>query len=327
MVTRTKKRRTLRLMAAIDELVRRSGYSRSTVFRYLAGKQVRPAAREAIVAAMRESGHAPVKDRSEFSILVSLPPDFEGFRGYADAVEGIMRRAAESGIPVVFHEPQIEGRRFGAIILGKSMNDEDTERSERTAAGVPCVLLNRIVDEDDASWVSVDFRAAAAEAAHRLRAAGCLRLACWADADNRRVERSKIEGLQRAAAAAGITVLFLSPEDGDVETAAAAALRRSDRPNGWFAPSDEIAMRVIRVAVNLGLRVPGDLSVVSMNDVTGAAYFSPSITSIHVPFLECGAAAVDAVVRLLENPLERSVKILLRHRLVERESCASATRP
>jgi len=59
-----------------------------------------------------------------------------------------------------------------------------------------------------------------------------------------------------------------------------------------------------------------------MNDVEGSSFFSPAITSIHIPFRECGIACVDALLRLLDNPLEKSVKILLAHRLVERSSCA-----
>lgn len=315
-------------MPSIEDLVRVSGYSRSTVCRFLAGKAVRAPARAAILEAARETGYPlapPV--RSDAAILVSLPRDFEGFRGYADAVEGIMRRAGERGIPVIFDEAHAALRRFAAIILGKGRAEEDAERRAREAAGNPCVLLNRMPEEVEASWVSVDFRAAAADAVYRLRAAGCSRLACWADAEDRRVEEHKLDGFRAAAAEAGVKALTLSPADGALEAAAGAALGGGGRPDGWFAPSDEIAMRVIRVAGALGLRVPEDLSVIGMNDVEGAAYFSPSITSVHVPFRASGSAAVDCALRLLEEPIERSVKVVMKHRIVERESCAPGAAP
>jgi DNA-binding LacI/PurR family transcriptional regulator len=314
-------------MASVDDLVQSSGYSRSTVFRFLAGKQVRPSAREAILEAAREIGYPLVKpaSRDDAAILLSVPPGFEGFRGFAEAVEGVMRRAGEAGVPVIFDEAHAAGRRLGVIILGKGMREEDAERRANAGTGIPCVLVNRIVDDDDASWVSVDFRAAAADAVERLWSAGCRRIACWADAENRRVDLHKIEGLRRAAEARGLSVSILTPADGDLEKIASSLLTTVERPDGWLAPSDEIAMRVIRVAVSLGLRVPEDLSVIGMNDVEGAAYFSPSITSVHVPFRACGSAAVDAVIRLLDQPIERSVKILMSHRLVERESCAPGT--
>ncbi len=309
-------------MASIHELVRASGYSRSTVCRFLAGKTIRPAARAAILEAAAETGYPlGTTPRTDAAILASLPPAFEGFRGYADAVEGIMRRAGELGLPVLFDEAHAADRRLAVIVLGKGMEEEDTERRERAVAGTPCVLVNRLLDDAEASWVSVDFRSAAAAAVERLCAAGCVRLACWADAENRRVEMHKLDGFRSAAAAAGVKALALSPSDGTLEDAAIAVLGSGGRPDGWLAPSDEVAMRVIRIAGALGLRVPEDLSVIGMNDVEGAAYFSPSITSVHVPFRACGSAAVDCALRLLDQPIERSVKIVMQHRIVERESC------
>lgn len=233
-----------------------------------------------------------------------------------------MRRAGERGVPVIFDEAHTGLRRLAVIILGKGKTEEDAERRAWEAAGMPCVLVNRMPDEAEASWVSVDFRSAAAEAVNRLITAGCVRLACWADAENRRVEEHKLEGFRRAAAEAGVKALTLSLADGALEDAAISVLRGGGRPDGWLAPSDEIAMRVIRVAAAMGLRVPEDLSIIGMNDVEGAAYFSPSITSVHVPFRACGSAAVDCALRLLDQPIERSVKIVMKHRIVERESCA-----
>jgi DNA-binding LacI/PurR family transcriptional regulator len=316
-------------MSEIDELVRVSGYSRSTVFRYLAGKPVRPAAADAIRTAARAVGfrrEAPAP-REDATILLSVPPDFRGFRGFADAAEGVMRRAAERGVPVVFDDAHAGGRRVAVVVLGMGEREEDEERKIRRDRGEPCVLINRMVEGADASWASVDFRAAAAEAVERLAAAGCRRIACFAPGENRRVDKQKAEGAARAlSGTAGSEprpeFALVDPAGRTAEEAAREALDRSDRPDGWLALSDEDAMRVIRAADGLGFRVPADLSVVGMNDTEGAAYFSPAITTIRVPFAACGEAAVDAALRLLDYPDELSVRITLRHALIERESCA-----
>ncbi|MFA6506901.1 MAG: LacI family DNA-binding transcriptional regulator [Treponemataceae bacterium] len=315
-------------MTTIDDLVRVSGYSRSTVFRFLAGKNVRKEAREAIRVAAREIGFTKgvKQDRDDVAILLSVPSDFEGFRGFADAVEGIMRRAGELGLPLVFDESHAAGKRLAVVCLGKNKSDEDAEFSRRKELGQAMVFVNRMPDDQDASWVSVDFRIAAAEAGARLVAAGCGKIAVWADAEDRRVETEKLRGLRECLRTGNgrIELIELSPEQGTIEEAARAVLSEANRPDGWFGVSDEIAMRVIRIASSLGLRVPRDLSVIGMNDVEGAAYFTPALTSVHVPFRECGIAAVDIALRLLDNPSEHSVKLLMRHRLIERESCAAA---
>jgi LacI family transcriptional regulator len=317
-------------MATVDELVRASGYSRSTVFRCLAGKPVRPAAREAIAAAAREIGFGAAVGvrREDTALLVSVPAGFEGFRGFADAVEGIIRRAGELGQPLFFDEGRTAGKRLAAILLGKDKAEEDAEFERRRRLGQRVVFVNRMIDDPDASWVSADFGAAAAEACGRLEAAGCRRIAFWSEARRRRVDEAKLRGILSFARREGrrSEALVLAAEDGEIEEAARRALSGPDRPDGWCAVSDEVAMRVIRAAAALGLAVPGDLSVIGMNDVEGAAYFSPPLTSVRIPFRECGAAAVDLALRLFDNPAERSARILMRHRLVERESCGPTIR-
>lgn len=313
-------------MASIDDLARASGFSRSTVFRYLAGKTVRPAAKDAIVAAAREIGFGAAipPDRDDSALLFSAPAGFEGFRGFADAAEGIIRRAAELGVPLFFDEDRAAGKRLAAILLGKDRAEEDAEFERRIALGQKVVFVNRMIGDPEASWASADFAAAVADGCRRLAAGGCRRIAFWSDSDRRRVDEAKRAGFLDYARAAGRTAetLELSPADGDAETAARKALSAPDRPDGWMAISDEVAMRVIRVAATLGLRVPEDLSVMGMDDTEGAAYFSPPLSSVRIPFRECGRAAVDAALRLFDAPWERSVRITLRHRLVERESCA-----
>jgi len=312
-------------MATIDDLVRISGYSRSTVFRFLAGNQIRPAARDAIRTAVQQTGFGfmqAIPPRDDIVIILSVPENFAGFRGYADAVEGLMSRSAALGIPVVFKETAITDKRTGTIILGKGIVEEDEERRRLEAEGKPCVLVNRLVDDKGASWASADFRQAASDGVHRLASAGCLRIGCWAGTENHRVDMQKKEGFLLAAQEENITPVFLDGDAEVLETAVARTLSSEERPDGWIAFSDHDAMRVIHVAKGLGLRIPEDLSVIGMNDVEGSSFFSPAITSIHIPFRECGIACVDALLRLLDNPLETSVKILLAHRLVERSSCA-----
>lgn len=312
-------------MATIDDLVRISGYSRSTVFRYLAGNQIRPAARDAIRTAIQQTGFGfmqAVPPREDIAIILSVPDNFAGFRGYADAVEGLMSRSAALGIPVFFKETTITDKRTGTIILGKGIAEEDEERARLASAFKPCVLVNRLVDDKEASWASVDFGQAAADGVRRLVAGGCIRVGCWAGTANHRVDMQKKEGFLQASADGHIKPVFLDGDAEILETSVARVLTSPDRPDGWLAFSDHDAMRVIHVAKGLGLRVPEDLSVIGMNDVEGSSFFSPAITSIHIPFRECGVACVDALLRLLDNPLETSVKILLSHRLVERASCA-----
>ena len=72
-----------------------------------------------------------------------------------------------------------------------------------------------------ASRIGDRLRAAAADAVRRLAAAGCVRVGCWSETGNHRVDTQKKEGFLLAAAEAGIDTLFL---DGCGRTDLALAL-------------------------------------------------------------------------------------------------------
>ena len=82
-----------------------------------------------------------------------------------------------------------------------------------------------------------------------------------------------------------------------------ALLKREDRPTAVVASDDILAVALERVCVKLGLSVPEDLSIVSFNNSLFARITSPQLTS------------VDVNANLL------ATKILVPHRLIERESC------
>jgi DNA-binding LacI/PurR family transcriptional regulator len=80
------------------------------------------------------------------------------------------------------------------------------------------------------------------------------------------------------------------------ETAARALLEGPDRPTAIIAQSDLLAVGVIRAAHELGLGVPGDLSVVGFD---GARVDGLELTTLRQPAVEKGGAAGRAVLAAL----------------------------
>lgn len=312
-------------MADIQDLVRISGYSRSTVFRYLSGKQVRPAAEEAIRLAIHESGYqiqsAKAAPQKDIQLQISAPAAFRGFKGYADIVQGIMHRASEYSIPVSFSTAQNTGTPDAVIILGKNKEDEDHELQSLQKQHIPCILVNRMIDSADCSWVSVDFYTLTKHALERLSACACKRTGMYIQANLHRAEQQKKLAFINESRSLGLEPLLIEGSVEESEQQINALLRSDTRPDSWLAPNDQEAMRLIRLAIKAGLRIPEDISVIGMNDVEEASYMVPALTSIHIPFRACGASAVDAALHLIQNPLEQSIKILVQHRLIDRESC------
>jgi LacI family transcriptional regulator len=94
-----------------------------------------------------------------------------------------------------------------------------------------------------------------------------------------------------------------------------------------FACNDHAALRALRAAQSLGLRVPQDLSIVGFDDIDLAAHVHPALTTMHVDKIAMGRLAVQVLENRISFPSGDQVTSLLRPHLVERGSVAKPSAP
>jgi len=70
----------------------------------------------------------------------------------------------------------------------------------------------------------------------------------------------------------------------------------ADRPTAVIAMNDRVAMGVYQAAQQLGLSIPGDLSVVSFDDSDLARWLDPGLSSLAIPHYEMGRRAVEILL-------------------------------
>jgi DNA-binding LacI/PurR family transcriptional regulator len=85
--------------------------------------------------------------------------------------------------------------------------------------------------------------------------------------------------------------------------------------------NDDTALAVRRALYEAGREVPGDVSLVGFDDVPGAAYWTPALTTVRMDFVALGRACVDAVVAEVVGEV-RPPPALTPPGLVVRESTA-----
>ncbi len=90
-----------------------------------------------------------------------------------------------------------------------------------------------------------------------------------------------------------------------------------------FVASDEMAFGAIRALVELGRRVPDDMSVVGMDDIALAAYAAPPLTTVRQPFRDMGRRAVEHVLALVADPETVHEPEVVHPQLVVRGSTAA----
>ncbi|MDF2560071.1 MAG: DeoR family transcriptional regulator [Microbacterium sp.] len=90
---------------------------------------------------------------------------------------------------------------------------------------------------------------------------------------------------------------------------------------GLVIHSDPEAMAFIDIALNRGISVPEDLSVVAYDDEV-AQLFTPALTAVSPPRAAVGAAAVDLLTRRIADPSRAVHRVSLSPALNARESTA-----
>src|SRR3954447_10807920 len=86
-------------------------------------------------------------------------------------------------------------------------------------------------------------------------------------------------------------------------------LGRADPPTAVFATNDLSAIRTMELAVELGLAVPDDLSVIGFDNVPESAMATPPLTTINQPLRERGATALEILVALMEGREPRATHV------------------
>jgi DNA-binding LacI/PurR family transcriptional regulator len=91
-----------------------------------------------------------------------------------------------------------------------------------------------------------------------------------------------------------------------------------------FAYNDISALGAIRAFQESGLRVPQDISVVGFDDIQGAAYSNPTLTTVRQPLADMGRLAAETLLARIEGTKEYQAEISIEPELVVRQSTAAA---
>src|SRR6266567_4357814 len=103
-------------------------------------------------------------------------------------------------------------------------------------------------------------------------------------------------------------------------TPANELLRRGVDFTALVCYNDISAIGAIRAFMNQGLRVPEDISVIGFDDIQGAAFHNPSLTTIRQPLHEMGAVAARILLQRIRGQATFPDLVPIHPELVIRES-------
>jgi DNA-binding LacI/PurR family transcriptional regulator len=89
--------------------------------------------------------------------------------------------------------------------------------------------------------------------------------------------------------------------------------------------NDDLALGVRRALYDAGRDVPGEVSLIGFDDVPGAAYWTPALTTVRIDFAALGRASFEMALATLTERIPRTPD-LPAPMLVVRESTGPAPR-
>jgi len=200
-------------------------------------------------------------------------------------------------------------------------------------AGIPVVLLEPPSGSTlDLPSVRNTDRAGGSAAAEHLLSRGARRFVIIGGIPSYRYGRARVEGfldvLDTTAPRAARVRTHADWSALDARRACARALAELDGEGtiGLFACSDEMAAGAYRAVAEAGLTVGRDVLVVGFDDVRGARWLHPPLTTIRQPIREMAAAAVHMLADMAAGT-PRADQVELPTELVARGSTAGQAEP
>ncbi|MFI6505720.1 LacI family DNA-binding transcriptional regulator [Nonomuraea typhae] len=323
------------MAVTIKDVASAAGVSVSTVSRaFTAPDQVQPQTLQRILDTAAKLGYAP-------------NPAARSLRGGRTGSLGlIIPDIGNPFFPPIFKAMQARARRQGYTILAADTDEREFDEIETIAAvskrvdgmvlwastlgeqrlrelaqEIPLVLVNRHLEGIPELRVSLS--AGISQAAEHLKAYGHTRCVF---VNGSRPELSRGKSIRESFEAHELALAELGPYEPRFETGVhAATLVAAGEATAVLAHNDLVALGVLHQLAKLDVKVPGDVSVIGIDDTLLAATSTPSLTTIRISADEIATQAADLLIDTIAGKGGGRV-VEIGSRLIPRASTGPAPR-
>jgi LacI family repressor for deo operon, udp, cdd, tsx, nupC, and nupG len=333
--------------STIYTVAKRAGVSTATVSRVMSQPEiVSPSTRNKVLQAVEDLGYAPnsaarhLRTLRSGKLLVTVPDICNPF--FALILQGIEDAAHRDGYAVLLGDTQHDETREeryalmlrrkeadGLIFLGHRLPDAAQAFIRSVAPRcAPVVNSCEFSTRLGVPGVHIDNAKASADGIDHLYRLGHRKIAIVTGPLVSPLSRDRLRGVKaRAKALDAEADLEIVTGNFSIESGAEAAdrlLSQPARPTAIFCFNDEMAMGVLDMARQRGVRVPKDLSVMGFDDIRFARYVDPPLTTIAQPMRDIGETSVRLLLEILQGRTTNPQSITLPHTLMIRSTTAPA---
>src|SRR6266704_2437169 len=325
------------------EVSRRAGVSLATVSRVLSNTQyVSEEVRRRVLSAVREfdyfkNVHARRLATGQSDLLGLVISEIAN-PYFPEIIRGFQASAWDRGLDVLLCNTEYDQARTKSVIrkliesdvrgvaimtasVGKSVT------SDLIAAGIGVVFCNLGQAEKLVSNISIDYQRGISQAIEHLVELGHRRAAVIAGPQDNHtaiiIKEAFVAGLQ-ARKLNPFPVLDTNYRVDAGASSVRAILSEPEIPTVVFCGSDLIAMGAMSALEEAGVKIPEDVSVIGIDDISFAFLTRPPLTTIRVPREQLGTIAFEALDKMLKLKRRKGADYYVETELVVRRSTAAA---
>lgn len=306
------------LLPTLEDVAKRAQVSTATVSRSLnTPDRVAKATRDKVNAAIAALDYSPnfgaralaSKRTNTYGAIIPTMANAIFASGLQAFQEALAERGATLLVASSFYDHEIEEQQIrsmvargadGLLLIGNSRSEAIYQFLEQQ--NIPIVLTWIFNAKSKYNMVGFDNRAASFELTQRAIGLGHRRFAFLSAVrhnNDRAAER--VKGAQQALAAAGIDpnsmpileTPYSIEEAGDTFE---QLVNLDSKPTIVMCGNDVQAVGALKKAREMGIDVPGDISITGFDDLEIASVVDPGITTVHVPHRQMGRRSAELLV-------------------------------
>jgi DNA-binding LacI/PurR family transcriptional regulator len=303
----------------LREVARLAGVSTSAVSRaFTPGASVSAAKRAAIEAAAAELGYSPsvlasalTTGRTQMIGLVSNnfhnPVFLEVFDQFTRGLQdrGLRPLLVNLSGDMALEDAVLMLRRYsvdGVILASSTL--PPAYAAKFLSAGLPVVhCFGRWSEAPEVNIVGIDNRAAGRLAARTLVERGHRRLAFLGGPDSATSTQDRMAGFLEGTNGVEVSTSFAAAYSFEAGRSEMQRLLSAGPPaEAYFCGDDVLSIGALSALADAGLKVPGDVGILGLNDMEMAGWPNINLTTVRQPIAEIIAASIDLVVASLNDP-------------------------
>jgi LacI family transcriptional regulator len=320
----------------IHSVAREAGVSIATVSRYLTKPtSIKEPNRLRVEKAIKKLNYKPLLYArrlagGKLNVYGLIIPGYEGifYSFYAlEIIRGVGFGLEEINVDLHLHIFSTKDRFNTSLVDGVIFADiigNEHQLKRILKEGLPCVVVNKRIDELAVSCVAADNFKGAYQAVEFLTSHGHKNIAHLAGDLKVQSAHDRLEGYKAALIKNNIKVNDNSIKVSNFSRIEARQhieelFSSSKPPTAIFAASDEMAVEVLNFAQNEKISVPEKLSVIGFDDNPLCMYGNIHLTTVRQPLFQMASLGIEILKNIIEKK-EKVRKVVLSPELVVRDS-------